>query len=153
MWLCHLNRKKIQFTELNYIQNKPLLFNEIARVMVPQGQLILADVHKNSAVASFLDDFVGNNNSTGHDGIYIDEATLDVLASSGWQVVSANRKPVYWSFNDESTMANFCRSLFDLRSISNEDIISAIDETLGIKHFDDKTCINWELFYITAIRQ
>ncbi|OUR65603.1 hypothetical protein A9Q79_01010 [Methylophaga sp. 42_25_T18] len=138
---------------VHHIQNKPSLFNEIARVTPSQGQLILADVHKHSAVASFLDDFVGSNNSTGHDGIYIDETTLDVLDSSGWQVISANRKPVYWSFNDESAMANFCRSLFDLRSLSNEAIISAINELLGINHLDGKVNLNWELFYIAAIRK
>jgi len=138
---------------VHHIQDKASLFNEIARVTASHGQLILADVYKNSAVASFLDDFVGSNNSTGHDGIYIDETTLDVLVSSGWQIVSANRQPVSWSFNNEIAMANFCRSLFDLRTIDNEAIISAINETLGINQLEAKVNINWELFYIAAIRQ
>jgi len=138
---------------IHHIQNKSSVFTDIARVTPSQGQLILADVYKHSAVASFLDDFIGQHNSTGHDGIYIDETILDVLESAGWQVVSATRKPVYWSFNDESAMANFCRSLFDLRSISNEDIISAIDEILGINYCDGKVNLNWELFYTAAIRK
>jgi len=138
---------------IHHIQNKPSLFNEIARVTAPRGQLILADVYNHSAVASFLDDFVGSNNSTGHDGIYIDETTLDELQLCGWQVVSAVRKPVHWSFSDEEAIATFCRSLFDLRTISNKTIISAINETLGINRLNDKVNINWELFYIAAIRQ
>ena len=91
---------------VHHIQNKSLLFTDITRVTTTNGQLIVADVYKNSAVGHFLDTFIGSHNSTGHDGIYIDDATLDVLVSSGWQVVATNRKPVYWSFKDETAMAN-----------------------------------------------
>jgi len=133
---------------VHHIENKLSVFKDIARVTIPHGQFILADVYKGSAVAHFLDDFVGQNNSTGHSGIYIDDATIDELQTCGWRVNSAERKPVDWSFSDKNAMAQFCMSLFDLRNISQSDVISAIDDILGTKQHSDKVSINWELYYL-----
>lgn len=134
----------------HHLNDKSDLFNELARVAKPSSQLILADVYKDSAVAHFLDDFIGQYNSTGHDGIYIDETTLPELEQAGWQVLSAHQQAIYWQFATESELAQFCRSLFDLRAISDTDIIHAVEHRLGITKTATAVKMHWQLFYIAA---
>jgi len=74
--------------------------------------------------------------------------TIDELQTCGWLVNSVERKPVYWFFSDKNAMAQFCMSLFDLRNISQSDVILAIDDILGTNQRSDKVSLNWELYYL-----
>jgi SAM-dependent methyltransferase len=140
----------ISIAGIHHQEDKLAFFDEIHRVLKMGGQFILADVYKDSAVAMFLDYFIGLHNSTGHEGLYVDENTVQLLSSNGFNIQSAERTPFHWLFNDTNEMADFCRLLFDLRDISSDEILTAVDQTLGIKTFTEGVAMNWELFYIDS---
>ena len=137
---------------LHHIADKRPLFNEVARVLTPGGRFVLADAHEASPVAQFLDDFVGRYNSTGHDGDYLGDATLDELASAGFVVTDARRTPYCWWFSDRDEMGEFCRLLFDIRGVDAAAVADAIESRLGVSHRDGATGMNWELLVVCCSR-
>ncbi|OUR73854.1 hypothetical protein A9Q78_02185 [Methylophaga sp. 41_12_T18] len=138
---------------MHHQADKKAVYRELYRIMAKSSQLVVADVHQDSSVANFLDLFVGNHNSTGHQGLYLNSNSLPELSSAGFQIQSAERIACPWQFNNTQEMANFCRSLFDLQSITASKIISAIECSLGITSEHNKVSMNWELFYIVANKQ
>lgn len=136
---------------IHHIEDKIKVFNEIYRVTKPQGQLIISDVANKSKEAYFLDHFVGNFNTTGHQGIYLDDKTIYELSSSGWSIKNAERSNFFWIFSDRDEMGDFCQQLFDIKNVSKENIIAAIEKILGVEdQFDGGVGMNWSLFTISA---
>lgn len=137
---------------VHHLQDKRPLFAALARACRPAGDLLLADVWRDSVVARFLDEYVGRHNSTGHRGIYLDEATLLDLQTSGWQVGEAEIVPLRWHFAGEAQLAAFCTLLFDLRQQSSGQVLNAVERYLGIDAGVDGLGMRWELAYIHARR-
>lgn len=135
---------------IHHFQSKDELYREMARVTRPGGRLVLADVHKHSRVASFLDGYIDASNSTGHQGYYLDGQTLTELESCGWRVLSAQRKRYHWLFKSEQQMAEFCHQLFDIRHSDLSRTRSRIVEELGVDRLDGGVGMRWELFVIVA---
>lgn len=138
---------------LHHIADKRPFFAEVHRVLSPGGRFVLADAHRGSQVARFLDEFVGRYNSTGHEGDYLHEATLDELAGVGFVVTEAQRSPYCWWFADRSEMAAFCRLLFDVRDVDNATVAKAIEEYLGVVERDGAVGMNWELLIARCDRR
>lgn len=136
---------------VHHLADKEPLFTDLKRVIKPGGQLILCDVYEDSDVAFFLDEFVGKYNSTGHEGVYLNQDTLKTAKAAGWEILSAERRSYQWLFGNEQAMAAFCISLFDLRGISHNAVISEIKKRIGVTQTETGVGINWELFFIRAI--
>lgn len=138
---------------IHHISDKRPLFAELRRVVRPGGRLVVSDVSRGSAVAGFLDDFVGAHNSTGHEGVFLDEATLDDLAACGWTVEGFGEEAFHWVFDDEDSMGAFCHQLFDLRSVTPTQTAEAIGSRLGIDRLDDgRVGMRWSLMTVRAVR-
>ncbi|MBI1181941.1 MAG: methyltransferase domain-containing protein [Alphaproteobacteria bacterium] len=135
---------------VHHVEDKVSLFRELARVVRPGGRFVLADVHEASDAARFLDGWVDAHNSTGHDGLFLGEHTLDELARAGWRVLSAERVGYHWRFASLEDMGEFCHGLFDLRASTPEETVRAIDEELGIDRLEDGVGMRWELYMVVA---
>jgi SAM-dependent methyltransferase len=136
---------------VHHFQDKNPLFTEMARVTRPGGQLILADVHQQSDVATFLDGYVDANNSTGHRGFYLGEHTLEELGRCGWRVLSAERKHYHWVFNSRQQLAEYCHLLFDICHSDLAQTRTQIEKELGVDTMaDNQTGMRWDLFVIKA---
>jgi len=134
---------------IHHLEDKTELFREFFRVLKQGGTAVLSDVRKGSKVATFLDGYVGTCNSTGHQGIFLDERTVGELEQCGFSVVSESLVPFDWIFEDENAMGFFCNTLFDITKASVEDTIEAIKNQLGIKKLPDgRVGMNWELLTI-----
>jgi SAM-dependent methyltransferase len=142
----------ISVAGVHHLDDKRPLLAELHRVLKPGGRLVLADVHRDSAVARFLDDFVGRHNSTGHAGRYLDADTLCDFEASGFTVERAVRTPYCWWFADRGQMGAFCALLFDISRIDATEVADAIEASLGVVHAGDAIGMNWELFTLTGIR-
>lgn len=141
----------VSIAGIHHIEDKVKVFNEIYRVTKLQGQLIISDVAKGSKEAYFLDHYVGKFNSTGHEGIYLDDMTAHQLASSGWSVEIAHSQDFFWVFRNREEMGDFCQQLFDIRNASKSDIVAAIEEMLGVEELvDGGVGMNWSLLTISA---
>ncbi len=142
----------ISIAGVHHLSDKPPLFGELHRVLRPGGRLMLADVHADSSVARFLDDFVGRHNSTGHRGEYLNEQTLEDLKASGFSIDRAERVRYEWCFADRSEMGAFCHLLFDIREIDVSEVADAIEQHLGLRAQDKQIGMQWELYFILAVR-
>lgn len=136
---------------VHHLADKRPLFQELARVLKPQGRLVLSDVAESSAVARFLDEFVGAHNSTGHEGIYLNNTTTHDLSSAGFTVANVEHVDIIWRLASEDELAQFCKQLFDLRDVTDAQVAQAIHDYLGFEQMADQTVgMKWQLTTITA---
>jgi len=135
---------------VHHLDDKAPLFTELARVVRPDGRLVLADVHEASAVSRFLDGWVDRHNSTGHVGSYLGDHTIDELRRAGFDIVSAERVPFHWRFSTLDDMGEFAHRLFDLRSSTPSETARTIAAELGVDALPDGVGMRWELFMVAA---
>lgn len=140
----------VSIAGVHHLPDLEPLLRELRRVLKRGGRLLLADVHEDSAVARFLDAFVGRHNTTGHVGHYLGEHTLQEQRRCGWRVERAQRVTYGWWFSGLAELAGFCRMLFDLNRVTDDDIIAAVEEHLGLQSGPRGIGLNWELFVVLA---
>lgn len=142
----------ISIAGIHHLVDKRPLFADLRRVLKPGGRIVLADVHVDSAVSAFLDEFVGAHNSTGHSGYYLDEGTVTDLQAGGFRIVRSQRVRYCWWFESLADMGAFCRMLFDMRGLEDEHIAKAIERRLGLRSRPGEVGMQWELFAVAATR-
>jgi SAM-dependent methyltransferase len=142
----------ISIAGVHHLEDKRPLFGELCRVVKPGGRFVLADVHHASAVARFLDEFVGRHNSTGHAGTYLDPGVIEDLATAGWTVERAARVAFDWWFADRDDLVAYCRLLFDIRGVDDATLLRALENYLGLVVRDDAIGLNWELCLVRSRR-
>ncbi|MEN3951370.1 methyltransferase domain-containing protein [Iodidimonas sp. SYSU 1G8] len=140
----------ISIAGVHHLADKRPLFAELARTVRAGGRFVLADVHEESDVSGFLDGWVDRHNSTGHEGVYLGDHTLDDLRETGWDIVSAERVPFHWRFENTVDMGEFCHRMFDLRTCRPDETARAIEADLGIDQFPGQVGMRWELYMIVA---
>lgn len=143
----------ISLAGIHHVEDKYPLFSALFRVVRAGGRLVVSDVAAGSAVAAFLDGYVGAHNSTGHEGVFLDEQTLDDLEQAGWMVEQAEMRDFHWAFVTRGDMAAFCHGLFDLRTCSESDTLSALETSLGIDDLPGGLVgMRWSLMTVVARR-
>lgn len=140
----------ISIAGVHHLDDKRPLYRELRRVVRPGGRLLLADVHEDSAVARFLDGFVGCHNTTGHSGHYLGPRTLAELDGAGWRVRRAERVGLAWLFDDRAALVAFCRMLFDMPAVPDAELLGAVDRVLGCRARGGRVAMAWELFLVLA---
>lgn len=134
-------------------EDKTAFFAELRRVCRARGRFVLADVESGSPTAHFLDHFVGAYNSTGHAGLFLDRTgTAGELRAAGWAVLSVERVLVRWHFADAPCLARFCRQLFDLRDVEDQQLIGEIDSRLGIEAHARGIAMRWPMLMFVGQR-
>ena len=136
---------------VHHLEDKRSLFAELHRVVKPGGRFVLSDVAEGTAVARFLDGYVGDNNSTGHEGVFLSENTLMELQEAGWRIFSNEYVGFHWIFNDRKAMGAFCNGLFDICQRTVEETLIAIESELGVDRLPDgRLGMRWGLKTIVA---
>lgn len=132
---------------IHHIEKLDLFLNNISLHLKDKGLVHLADVSVNSDISLFLDEFVGKYTSTGtHKGLYYDWNTITFpknLSRLNISDIDCN-----WIFKSIHDMANYCKLLFDLRNISEKEILAGLKKYVGYKEIDNHTILNWHLTYI-----
>ena len=135
---------------LHHQDDKIPFHAEVRRVLRPSGCYVLSDVPADSPVAAFLDGFIGEHNSTGHSGIYLDGGLHAELAAAGLQVRSDERIHFHWMFRDLTELGEFCHGLFDIRTASAPVVAEAAAEALGVEVLSEGLGLRWELRTVVA---
>lgn len=136
----------------HHLEDKTAFFREAARVLKAGGRLVLADVQAGSATDTFLNRFVHENNSMGHEGLFLDTGTARDLASCGFNIESDRLVTLPWSFEDRGHMAVFCKLLFGMDLASAESVARGIEDILGCIPGPGKVNLAWPLRYIAAVK-
>lgn len=135
---------------LHHVDNREKVFQEFRRVVKSQGKILIVDVEEGSNTAGFLNVFVNEYNSMGHNGSFINGQVVNSLEKNEITVVSYNSHTFQWTFDNEHCMVTFCRGLFGLDKATDEDIIHGIKIYLNPHYQQNQVSLDWDLVYIVC---
>gem|GEM_PF-767688 len=140
----------ISMAAIHHIENKKPFSHKVFNAVKPNGYYCIADVPAESAIARFLDDYVGQYNGTGHEGMFISERlgdNLDWLPEG--KVVEHQVKSCPWIFAKQADLILFAKTLFCISGVSDEDLLDKLEQYVGITGLAGEACqVDWELLYI-----
>jgi len=140
----------VSLAGLHHETNKIGIFKEVHRVLKNGAHFCIADVHASSNVALFLDTIVDKYNSLGHQGVYLNNSTLDELSQVGLQITNAELVNFHWVFANSEELVAFCRELFGLDNIEPERFLKETVDILGVTQLKKGIGLNWQLIYISG---
>ncbi len=138
---------------LHHEPSCPPVFQEIRRVLRPQGRLAIAEVAEGSAVAEFLNGFVHNHSSLGHEGEFVDDGFIDNLTGAGFRLVRDETPAYHWNFASHEELADCLRLMFGIDQASPAEIVAAVERGLGIdSRAGGGVAMRWSLRTLLARR-
>lgn len=140
--------KLICLAALHHMKNRDEVFQQFKRVLKPQGKILIVDVEEYTNTANFLNVFVNQYNSMGHQGDFLNELVIEQLQDNQLNLIAINRPKLQWCFNKEEDMISFFRNLFGLDKATNEDIFSGIYCYLNPNFDGEQITLDWQLVYI-----
>ena len=139
---------------LHHIEDRLEVFQEWSRLLKKGGQLAVADVAAGSGPDEFLNGFVDQHTPQGHDGLFFSESEFsDLFSACDIETTSDRIVSVPWLFDREADLANFCKKLFYLPEVAAEEVLDCLRSVVGIKRYDEKIGIEWELRYAHGIKK
>lgn len=119
---------------LHHEPRRLAVFQEIRRVLRPDGRLAIAEVAKGSAVADFLNSFVHAHSSLGHQGVFVDEEFIEDLTMAGFRIVHDECPNYRWNFASPEELADCLRLMFGIDRAGPAEIIAAVQSGLGVDY-------------------
>jgi cyclopropane fatty-acyl-phospholipid synthase-like methyltransferase len=144
--------KVISLAGLHHVSEKRAFFAEVFRILKPGGRFCIADAAADSDTARFLDEFVHEHNSMGHQGDYISSATRESLRGCGFSILEDCSKRYHWNYGSVEEMRTFCGLLFGVDRGTRQQIQAGISKYLGYENETSRTRMNWELTFITCVK-
>ena len=142
----------VSLAGLHHAPDLPRIFREIVRVLAPAGRLCLADVRAGSPVDGFLNRFVNEYNSMGHEGDFLDDRVVGWLAASGFAIVEDTVVPYSWNFPSVDAMVRYVSLLFGLDRATPEQVLDGVDAHLGYDVGRAGCRMHWELRFLECRR-
>jgi SAM-dependent methyltransferase len=140
----------ISLAGTHHLEDKSRFFREAARILKPGGRLLIADVAQASAVDRFLNQFVDQNSSMGHKGVFLDEHSADEISACGFEISSDKITDSPWSFNNRADMGIYSKMLFGIDLADEENVIKGIEDILGFIPGPGKVNMAWSLRCIVS---
>jgi len=131
---------------LHHIQEGDAFVRRLLPLLGLGGVLHLADVPAGSAVASFLDGFVGRYNQTGHCGLYR-EADPRAWGALG-RVLRCEERLVPWRFASDDDMLAFTSGLFGISACPMPQLMQALEAQVGVVRDAQGVSLQWRLWYV-----
>ncbi len=146
-WPIEMVDRIVCLASIHHIENLELFLNNMKKHLKPSGIIHLADVSVDSPISKFLDEFVGYKTSTGtHKGTYYD--WTKIVFPKDLSVVAIETRSCPWIFNSEQEMAEYCRLLFDLRNVTDKEILNELKNYVGFEEKHSKIYLDWNLTYV-----
>ncbi len=142
----------ISIAGLHHVEDKPILFSEMCRILKTGGLACLVDVQENSRVARFLDDVVDRYSVTGHQGLWFDSTTSDQLQTAGFRSIKCERLSYHWEFDSIASMIKYVKLLFGLVYANDEEVLAGIEKYLQYSVGPNTVQLNWQLLCYLASR-
>jgi SAM-dependent methyltransferase len=135
---------------LHHIENRAGFFRETKRVLKPKGRFLIADVLTGSPQDRFLNGFVNQWNSLGHNGVFLTPHTETRLLETLGFACSLYTKSFLWKFPSEIAAHEFIRLLFHLDLAPSAAELNDQLNILGITRDHQCLTLPWSLTFIEA---
>ncbi len=127
-------------------------YAEGARILVPGGRLVIADVAEGTGPARWLERFVAVRSSEGHRADFLEAGREAAgLRAAGLVVRQAALADYTWDFADRPAACRFMKGLFRLDQPDLPEIEAAIGDLLGWSDGPGAR-IRWSLLHLRADR-
>jgi SAM-dependent methyltransferase len=136
----------------HHMADRTAFFATCHHALKDQGMLCLADVAANSRVALFLNEFVDLHSPNGHEGLFIDQQTLDEIDAAGFSIEFARSQSYPWIFPSVDVMARYCGLLFGINHLDDSEVRNGLEDYLGYRETESGVLLNWELYFIRAVK-
>ena len=137
----------ISLAGVHHLDNKLVFYQEVYRLLKKEGIFILADGAEQSQVAKFLNEFVDQYNPQGHQGKFLSNNTTKELETVGFKVVKKISIKLFWKFENQESMVNFCKLLFGLELARREQILAGLEDYLGYIVRENTYYLHWKLLF------
>lgn len=149
----NIGDRVISLAGLHHKDNLQLFLHEIYRCLKPEGLFAVSDVLLGSDVDRFLNIFVHENSTMGHEGKFlIPDVFCEELSKVGFKVKSIDRVNYNWQFYSIAQMVEFCKLLFGIDKASDSQVEGGIREYLGVNEENGTYNMPWELLFVSALK-
>jgi SAM-dependent methyltransferase len=135
----------LSLSGMHHLNDVPKFVNECLRVLKENGSFIFCDVKKSTPVDIFLNEFVNEYNSLGHNGIFFTEDSFNDLPLLQQKIVRTQYNQYPFVFKDKPEMLSFFSSFFGLDKANENIIYDGICDILGIKSTTNGLEVDWGL--------
>jgi len=140
----------VSLAALHHIVAREAFYAEMYRILKPGGRLIIGDALAEGKLDEFLNGFLDQWNSMGHNGRFIEEEDIKEIEQAGFRV-KMEVDHYHWKFDSLQSALDFFRLLFCLDlNPSDQEIMEAIQK-LGIDE-SNGFAVKWELGFLTCER-
>lgn len=130
---------------MHHLKNVPLFVEECLRVIKNDGNFIFADVKKGTPIDVFLNQFVNEYNSLGHQGDFFYEDYFDKYPNIQSKIVDCKYNEYPFVFDNQQDLIQFFKLFFGLDKANDDIIYNGIRDILGIQHTSKGVEVNWGL--------
>lgn len=130
---------------MHHLENVPLFVEECLRIIKNDGSFVFADVEKGSKVDYFLNKFVNEYNSLGHDGNFFFKDYFMEYPAVQSKLINCQLNNYPFVFNDLNDMIHFFKLFFGLDKASDAIVLEGVRDILGINKTNNNIEVNWGL--------
>ena len=141
----------VSMAGMHHVENRSAVFAEVHRILKPGGRFCVADVEEDSVWDGFLNTFVHEHNSMGHEGEFINDIFRADLTASGFSVTSDQLVEYTWDFDSVDDMITYCTLMFGLDRATPEEVEQGIRRYQGYSA-RGTVQMNWGLRFICCAK-
>lgn len=139
----------VSLAGLHHEPSLPAVFEEMRRLLRPDGIGVIADVAAGTPPAIFLNGFVDTHNPLGHDGHFLDASLGDLLRDAGFKVLEDELVHTPWEFPTLRDAGEFGRHLFGVMALTPDEVSNELERAIGCGQESGMVRVEWVLRRVT----
>lgn len=131
---------------MHHCFNKTKAFQNFARILKPDGRLVIADVFNGSSLAKHFDVQVAKYCITGHEvAFWTDEFAESLCFLAGFEKPKISQLNIRWKFSSKEDVGIFLYKIHAMTKTTPAECLRGAEEILGIIKKDNQYYLGWPL--------